>query len=383
MPIIVPRLEDPASASADERDEHLMLLEAVRHALEVEWTETLAASEQAGDHDLHGYPSSVAYLKHRMRMAGGRANRYVKNARAALDHQATFSSWKHRMVSLDQVEMLFRAAERVPDEYPNAEPFLLEIVGDTPDETRRVIDYWTTSLERPGVGLDLETQPIRRRLDFSRRANGMVEGEFALTSTAGEMFVAVMDAMMPPPAVDDGRTATQRRHDGFEDMVNGFLAGGDAPEGGGERPHVNVMVDVDGLQGIPGGIHETEDGHVLGLETIRVWACDSSVNRIVWSGQSEILDVGRRTRVIPAATRRAVVARDRSCTWLGCTRSARWADVHHLKSWSDGGSTDLDNLCLLCRYHHTLIHLHEWDPSDVLETHFRKPAAAGATGRST
>jgi hypothetical protein len=76
MPIIIPRLEHPSVASVDERDEHLMLLEAARHALDVEWTETLAAAETAADHHVMGYPSMVAHLKHRMRMAGGRAHRY-------------------------------------------------------------------------------------------------------------------------------------------------------------------------------------------------------------------------------------------------------------------------------------------------------------------
>ena len=48
MPIIIPRLDDPESASADERDEHLMLLEDVRHDLDVEWAGTLAAFDEAG-----------------------------------------------------------------------------------------------------------------------------------------------------------------------------------------------------------------------------------------------------------------------------------------------------------------------------------------------
>jgi hypothetical protein len=65
-PIIIPRLDDPAAASVDERDEHLMLLEAARQHLDVEWTETLSVAEAAGDHDVMGYPSMVAYLKHRI-----------------------------------------------------------------------------------------------------------------------------------------------------------------------------------------------------------------------------------------------------------------------------------------------------------------------------
>jgi hypothetical protein len=61
MPIIIPRLQDPSAASVDERDEHLMLLEAARHALDVEWIETIAAAETAADHDVLGYPSMVAF----------------------------------------------------------------------------------------------------------------------------------------------------------------------------------------------------------------------------------------------------------------------------------------------------------------------------------
>lgn len=65
---------------------------------------------------------------------------------------------------------------------------------------------------------------------------------------------------------------------------------------------------------------------------------------------------GRKTRVIPAALRRAVIVRDGHCVAPGCTRSPRWADVHHLIHWADGGTTELGNLCLLFRYRHTLVH---------------------------
>lgn len=377
MPIIIPLLSDKEGASVDELDDHLLLLEAARHRLDVEWCESLGVFEHRRGHEVFGYPSLIAYLKDRARMAGARAKRYVYLARAARNFRSTLGAWKQNLISSDQAGLLFRAAEKVPDEYPNAESVLLEIVGDTVDETRKVLDYWTSSVNQPGKGSDLETQLLRRRFDFSTRANGMVEGEFALTSTAGEALITALEAMMPPPAADDDRTTTQRRHDGFEDLVNGFLTGSTPPEVGGERPHVNVMVDMNALQGVPGGIHETEDGRVLDIDTIGVISCDSSLNRIVWDGTSEILDVGRRTRIVPSALRRAVTARDRHCVWRGCGRNARWADVHHLISWADDGTTALDNLCLLCRYHHTLLHLHGWEPDDVLELKQRTPAGVG------
>ena len=362
MPIIIPRLDDPESASPDERDEHLMLLEAARQALEVEWTETMAVAEKDGDHDLFGYPSMVAYLKHRMGIAGGRAHRYVKNARAASRCPATFSAWQNRQISGDEAELMFRASERMPDKYPDAEPVLLEMVGDGVDETKRILDYWKSEAD-PSV-LDLEDQLDRRHFDVTRRANGMVAGEFALPQLEGETLLARVDSLKPPPADSDRRTTTQRRADALGDLARSFLDGAASPMVGGERPHLNVHVDLTSLGGT-GALHEATDGIVLDPALIDQISCDASVTRIVFGPRSEVLDVGRKTRVIPAALRRAVGARDRHCVAPGCRRSARWCDIHHKTPWSEGGQTRIDNLILLCRYHHTLLHLELFSLEDL------------------
>ena len=354
---MIPRLEDPADVSVDERDEHLMLLEAARQHLDVEWTQTLAAAEAAGDHDSMGYPSMVAYLKHRMRMAGGRAHRYVRNARMALKFGATFSAWQHRQISGDEAELMFSAAERTPDKYPEAENILLELVGDGVDETRRVLDYWRSDVDLPGVILDAEDQLARRHFDVTRRHNGMVAGKFELPTLEGEALLTATDALMPPPSENDTRSASQRRADALGDLARGFLEGSETPVVGGERPHITIHVDLAALQGRPGGLHETEDGFVLDPFAVSQLACDASVTRIVFGPDSDVLEVGRKTRVIPAGLRRAVVARDRHCVAPGCSRKPAWCDVHHIVSWAQGGETEITNLCLLCRYHHTQLHL--------------------------
>ncbi|MFP3882851.1 MAG: DUF222 domain-containing protein [Actinomycetota bacterium] len=379
LPIIIPRLEDPGAASVDERDEHLMLLEAARHHLDVEWTRTLAAAEDAGDHVVMGYPSMVAYLKHRMRMAGGRAHRYVKNARAALKHATTFSAWRHRQISGDEAELMFRAAEKVPDKYPEAENILLELVGDGVDETRRVLDYWRSDVDLPGAVLDAEEQLQRRYHDVTRQPNGMVVGKYSLPTVEGEAFLTALDANMPPPSDSDDRSTTQRRADALGDLSRVFLEGANSPIVGGERPHMNVHVDLPGLRGQLGGLHETADGFVLDSFAVSQLACDASVSRIVFGPNSEVLDVGRKTRVVPAGLRRAVVARDRTCVRRGCGRSAKWCDVHHIVPWSEGGETVIDNLCLLCRYHHSQLHLGliTLDDLDI------RPLAGAARRRST
>jgi hypothetical protein len=78
--------------------------------------------------------------------------------------------------------------------------------------------------------------------------------------------------------------------------------------------------------------------------------------RVVLSGRSEPLDVGRRTKVVPPSLRRAVIVRDRTCRFPGCDRPHTWCDAHHVVHWADGGPTGLPNLLLLCRPHHRLIH---------------------------
>jgi len=72
------------------------------------------------------------------------------------------------------------------------------------------------------------------------------------------------------------------------------------------------------------------------------------------AGDGSVLDVGRRTRAIPPALRRALQARDRGCRFPGCL--VRHAQGHHLHHWANGGPTRLDNLALLCRRHHGAVH---------------------------
>jgi hypothetical protein len=178
--------------------------------------------------------------------------------------------------------------------------------------------------------------------------------------------------------VGDTRSATQRRHDALGDLATSFLETTNTTTSGGEKPHLNIHVDLDALQAEPGGLHETTSGQVLPVETIRQLSCDCSLTRIVFGPDSEIIDLGTKTRVVTPALRRAVIARDRHCVWPGCNRSAAWCNVHHIIHWADGGETVLTNLCLLCRYHHTLTH--QQDTQNRLDQALQEvPASTGRT----
>ena len=97
-----------------------------------------------------------------------------------------------------------------------------------------------------------------------------------------------------------------------------------------------------------GGIH-------VGKEAARRVSCDAGLVELRHGADGEVLDVGRRTRTVPTALRRALQSRDRSqCQFPGC--SSRHCDAHHVVHWADGGETQLSNLVSLCRFHHRAVH---------------------------
>ena len=98
-----------------------------------------------------------------------------------------------------------------------------------------------------------------------------------------------------------------------------------------------------------------EDGPGVTAETSRRIACDASLVRLVKDQKGEPLSIGRKSRTIPPPMRRALIARDKGCRFPGCTHT-RFVDGHHIEHWANGGETSLENLVLLCRHHHRLVH---------------------------
>lgn len=122
-----------------------------------------------------------------------------------------------------------------------------------------------------------------------------------------------------------------------------------------DRYQVVVHLDAQTLRDRTQGRCEIEQGTTLAVETARRLTCDASLVKMLENSQGEPLDVGRKTRVIPPAIRRAIRARDAGCRFPGCTHQ-RYLDAHHIKHWADGGPTQLKNLVALCRQHHRLVH---------------------------
>lgn len=353
------RVADVQSLTTEELVDQIAEVAHVRDRLDVFLSDfTKALADRGGHHDL-GYSSPTAFLCHQTGISPGHAKQLIAwgNTRERAPH--AHAAWSDGRLSTDQARHLFRAAEAVPDEYPEAEERLVDIVeGLDAVDTGKAVEYWRQSVDGPGE-IDPETQFARRGLSISHTSGGMRRVDGWLTATAGEALEAAVGALTPPRHVDDVRTPRQRRHDALEDLCRDWLDNGTTPTVGGEKPHINLHADLPALQAIAGGLHESENGDIVDVDTLRRIACDSSVTRIVLGPDSEVIDVGRKTRVWSPAQRRAIIARDRHCQGRGCRRDGRHCDIHHTTHWADGGETTIANGRLLCRPCHTREHLTE------------------------
>jgi len=143
--------------------------------------------------------------------------------------------------------------------------------------------------------------------------------------------------------------------------------------GGGDRHQVVTHVDAPVLVDDADGRCELTDGPALAPETARRLACDAALVTMVDGPDGTPLDVGRKTRRIPARLRRAVLARDGTCVFPGCDRPI--TEIHHRRHWTNGGPTDLANLDGHCKYHHRLVHEGGWSTQrdDEGRVVFRRP----------
>jgi 5-methylcytosine-specific restriction endonuclease McrA len=148
----------------------------------------------------------------------------------------------------------------------------------------------------------------------------------------------------------------QRRADALERVARTYLAGPEANDAGGDRYLVNLHTDIETLKadGV-GAAANLDDRAEIPAETSRRLACDASLIQWLETEEGEPLSVGRKTRSIPPAIRRALKRRDGGCRFPGCT-ATRFVDAHHVHHWADGGETRMSNLTLLCRRHHRLVH---------------------------
>lgn len=342
-------------------EEAFLWVDRARELVELERARRLADLERRGIHARDGHLSVGAWLATRTGSSIGAAKASVAFARSLAAMPLAVAAVGDGSVSLDAARVLAETQRIDPEAFAASEATLVDAARIHPvRELRHVCAFWRERVEAERMPDAEARRMARRRLHASSTLGGTVRVDGDLDAHNGEPLLAALSAVLDAEARAGGidqRTPAQARADALGEICRAYLDRSDRPEVAGERPHINVTVPIGSLTGGSSSPPaEAERMGPIAAEVVRTLACDASVARIVVDPPSEPLDVGRRTPVVPAGLRRAVAERDRTCRFPECDRPQNWCDAHHVVHWADGGPTSIDNLLLLCRRHHRLVH---------------------------
>ena len=392
-----PAADDELDALQDLGDE-IATLAAHIHAAEYRFLTLIAEFDRLRGWEPGGHRSCAHWLAFRTGIDLGAARERLRAARALVDLPQISASMEQGELSFAQVRALTRVAT------PENEGDLLELaLSSTAAQLERTVRAWR-QLSRWDEG-EIERMRHRSRcFSVFPDEDGMYLVRGRLDPEVGAMLMraveAAGDALFRAATSDDiepkqrradavgllaeralavgfglGKGAEGRRAEGrrAEDAVtqgNGAVAHkraasetsadderDEAPLSGSRAERYQVVLHVEAptleSESEPGR-SELEDGTRVSAETSRRLSCDASMVRLTEGPDGSVLDVGRKTRTIPPALRRALESRDRGCRFPGC--GLRFTDAHHVRHWADGGETKLENVILMCRFHHRLVH---------------------------
>ena len=194
-------------------------------------------------------------------------------------------------------------------------------------------------------------QVEQRRLKLSKWMDGSVLISGQLDPVGGAVVLGMIEPLARKSGPHDDRCLEQRNADALVELASG----------GGSQAQIQVTSSLETLLALAGApAAEMEHCLPVSSKTIERLACDSSIARILLNSESQVIDVGRSKRVVSEPGRRALTARDGRCTWGECDRPASRTAAHHLVHWIHGGTSDLENLILLCHRHHWMVHEGGW-----------------------
>ena len=353
-------------------------------------------------HGWEGFRSCAHWLNWRTGLDLGAAREKLRVAAALADLNHISAAMACGRLSYSVVRALTRVAT------PATEARLVAVACcATAAQVERLVRAWRQA--------DRAAQPDAEQLRLASRAlstrvdeDGMVVLRARLTPEVGAVLLRALEAALeqvPAAAQEDqAPTLAQRRADALGLVAESALAGALDAGSPGDRYQVAVHVAAETLAASPepapaalGAISaetrelspaasapaapavdldagqaviEQAGGIHVGKEVARRIACDAGLVVLRHAADGNVLDVGRRTRTIPTALRRALEDRDRNqCQFPGC--SSRHCDAHHVVHWADGGATRLTNLVLCCRFHHRAVHEEGFQVVPVGDGQFR------------
>ncbi|MBT8248895.1 MAG: HNH endonuclease [Acidimicrobiia bacterium] len=342
-------------------------LATARERLEAEYVRLIADWDRRQAWAVDGSLSPSAWLAHHTPVSSPAAKKSVRTARLVRTHESTSEALAAGAVSVTQIEQLARAEGRGRGEiFTEHEETLLDAASlMNEDDFGVVVKRWQSMADDQLGRADARHMFENRYLYLSTTFAGAVAVDGLLDPEAGARLQAALEARVTPDPADDPepRSAAQLRADALIDLVEEAATGTTSARPSRVRTSVNVVVDLPTLQGDEWTPRSRADLVGIGpvaRETVARLLCDSYLTRVITAGPSQVLDVGRSTRFVSEPQRAALVVRDETCVFPSCSRDHRWCDAHHLTFYEHDPRTDLENLVLLCRRHHAMVHEGLW-----------------------
>ena len=357
------REEDLEAAPASAMGEDIAELRRHINGCEAEFTRRLKRFDTG-----HGYAASGAlnpkpWLRWQCHLSPSAASDRVEVSRLLASLPETTDSFAEGEISYQHASMIARTAEKLGEKMEaGAEKLLVNAAKEMdPARLRVACLQLRHCLDPDAVLADANEANELRYLYLSQTLDGVFYLNGRLDAEGGASLQTALNALSGPRAADDQRAPKQRRADSLVELARQQLDRGKLPEVGGQRPHLAVTVDMATLAKQPGSwAAELEWAQPIPVETARRLACDAAVTPVLRGSESNQPHAGSTTRVPAGSQRKALVVRDKGCRFPGCDRPPDWTDAHHIQHWADGGKTEMDNLLLLCRRHHRMVHEEGW-----------------------
>jgi len=314
-----------------------------------------------------GFQSCAHWLNFKCGFGMNSARERLRVAHALGDLPKISEKFSEGAISYSKVRAITRVADSSNENY-----LLMIATHGTAHHVERFIAQFRRA-EKLQDAEFANDQYQKREVTYYYDHDGCVVMKARIPADQGEVIIKALEMAMEEdfvgarPAGDCGRQLAgdepepiaTRRADALCEIAETYM--NNSENSGSTADRYQVVVHVGAHPASPcrrqlaGDTPHLENGPHVTAETSRRIACDCSSTVIKEDEQREPLSIGRRSRSIPPPMRRALKARDGGCRFPGCTNH-KFVDGHHIIHWADGGETSLDNLVLLCRHHHHLVH---------------------------
>jgi len=302
-----------------------------------------------------GLGSCAHWLNWKCGIGMNAAREKVRVARALGTLPKISKAFRNGQISFSKVRAMTRVASEKSEDY-----LLMIARHGTANHVEKVVRGYRRAkrLNDPEIA---EQQHESRAFNYHWDDDGSLVFNGRLPAEVGAMLMKALQSSIDhrgkevsaetPDHSEYRQPISQRRADAVAEMAESYLQNGPAQSSTADRYQVMLHVTAETSDS---NAHVENGPHVT-AETSRRICCDTSISRLTEDEKGEPLSIGRKSRVIPPAMRRALKARDKHCRFPGCTHQ-HFIDGHHIRHWADGGETSLDNLVQLCRHHHRLVH---------------------------